>query len=96
MLANVHRLRSWPDYRDRPAGAASRSGNFDALLAVLDPDVVLRADGPGQRSRWSRVGTWRSTAGRVRLHDRARRIVGIDLIADPARPQQLELTLPEA
>jgi len=24
------------------------------------------------------------------------RIVGIDLIADPARPQQLELTLPEA
>jgi RNA polymerase sigma factor (sigma-70 family) len=25
--------------------AASRSGDFDALLAVLDPDVVLRADG---------------------------------------------------
>jgi RNA polymerase sigma factor (sigma-70 family) len=25
--------------------AASRAGNFDALLAVLDPDVVLRADG---------------------------------------------------
>jgi len=25
--------------------AASRDGNFDALLAVLDPDVVLRADG---------------------------------------------------
>jgi len=24
--------------------AASRSGNFEALLAVLDPDVVLRAD----------------------------------------------------
>jgi RNA polymerase sigma-70 factor (ECF subfamily) len=24
--------------------AASRAGNFDALLAVLDPDVVLRAD----------------------------------------------------
>jgi hypothetical protein len=24
--------------------AASRDGNFDALLAVLDPDVVLRAD----------------------------------------------------
>ncbi len=24
--------------------AASRGGNFDALLAVLDPDVVLRAD----------------------------------------------------
>jgi RNA polymerase sigma factor (sigma-70 family) len=25
--------------------AASRGGDFDALLAVLDPDVVLRADG---------------------------------------------------
>jgi RNA polymerase sigma-70 factor (ECF subfamily) len=25
--------------------AASRDGNFDALLAVLDPDVVVRADG---------------------------------------------------
>ena len=25
--------------------AASRNGDFDALLAVLDPDVVFRADG---------------------------------------------------
>jgi len=24
--------------------AASRDGNFDALLAVLDPNVVVRAD----------------------------------------------------
>jgi RNA polymerase sigma factor (sigma-70 family) len=32
--------------------AAGRSGDFDALLAVLDPDVVLRADfGPGQAAR---------------------------------------------
>ncbi|MEH0845249.1 RNA polymerase sigma factor SigJ [Micromonospora sp. CPCC 205711] len=30
--------------------AASRDGDFDALVAVLDPDVVLRADaGPGGR-----------------------------------------------
>ena len=29
--------------------AASRSGNFDALLAVLDPGVVLRADGAAVR-----------------------------------------------
>ena len=29
--------------------AAARSGDFDALVAVLDPDVVLRADrGPGR------------------------------------------------
>jgi RNA polymerase sigma factor (sigma-70 family) len=31
--------------------AASREGDFDALVAVLDPDVVLRADGGGARSR---------------------------------------------
>jgi hypothetical protein len=52
------------------ASAASRDGNFDALIAVLDPDVGLRADGgltgPSQRIRgaetvasqallWSRV-----------------------------------------
>jgi len=29
--------------------AASRSGNFDALLVVLDPNVVLRADGAAVR-----------------------------------------------
>ncbi|HET7048000.1 MAG TPA: sigma-70 family RNA polymerase sigma factor [Solirubrobacteraceae bacterium] len=50
--------------------AAARSGNFDALVAVLDPQVVLRADGgatglsrevhgaetvAGQAIMWSRV-----------------------------------------
>ncbi len=50
--------------------AAARSGDFDALVAVLDPDVVLRADGgrigyssyvtgaeavAGQALFWSRV-----------------------------------------
>lgn len=29
--------------------AASREGNFDALVAVLDPDVVLRSDGGATR-----------------------------------------------
>jgi RNA polymerase sigma factor (sigma-70 family) len=29
--------------------AASRRGDFDALVAVLDPDVVLRADGAASR-----------------------------------------------
>lgn len=31
--------------------AAARSGDFDALVAVLDPEIVLRADGGGSRSR---------------------------------------------
>jgi RNA polymerase sigma factor (sigma-70 family) len=36
--------------------AASRSGNFDALLAVLDPDIVFRAD---------RVAVSRGAAGEI-------------------------------
>lgn len=35
--------------------AASRSGDFDALLAVLDPDVVLRADGGDVSAGLSKV-----------------------------------------
>ncbi len=35
--------------------AASRGGDFDALLAVLDPDVVLRADRGAVRPGASRV-----------------------------------------
>jgi RNA polymerase sigma-70 factor (ECF subfamily) len=31
--------------------AAARDGDFDALVAVLDPDVVLRADGGAARTR---------------------------------------------
>jgi RNA polymerase sigma-70 factor (ECF subfamily) len=31
--------------------AAARTGDFDALVAVLDPDVVLRADGGDSRTR---------------------------------------------
>jgi RNA polymerase sigma factor (sigma-70 family) len=31
--------------------AAARAGDFDALVAVLDPDVVLRADGGAARTR---------------------------------------------
>jgi RNA polymerase sigma factor (sigma-70 family) len=34
--------------------AASRAGDFDALLAVLDPDVVLRSDGGVGRAGLSR------------------------------------------
>ena len=34
--------------------AASRDGDFDTLLAVLDPDVVLRIDGGGVRAGLSR------------------------------------------
>jgi hypothetical protein len=38
--------------------AAAREGDCDALLVVLDPDVVLRADRGGVR-----VGAWREVRG---------------------------------
>jgi RNA polymerase sigma factor (sigma-70 family) len=34
---------------------AARDGDFDALVALLDPDVVLRSDGGPERPRLSRV-----------------------------------------
>jgi RNA polymerase sigma-70 factor (ECF subfamily) len=36
--------------------AAARGGDFEALLAVLDPDVVLRSDGGAQRPSMLRRG----------------------------------------
>jgi RNA polymerase sigma-70 factor, ECF subfamily len=35
--------------------AASREGDFEALIAILDPDVVLRADGGAARAAGSRL-----------------------------------------
>ena len=46
--------------------AASRAGDFDALLALLDPDVVLRADGTAMRS-----GAPREIRGAVTVAQRA-------------------------
>jgi RNA polymerase sigma-70 factor, ECF subfamily len=31
---------------DRPGLAASRAGDFEALLTLLDPEVIFRADRP--------------------------------------------------
>jgi RNA polymerase sigma-70 factor (ECF subfamily) len=36
--------------------AAARNGDFDALMALLDPDVVLRSDGGTQRRSFVRRG----------------------------------------
>ena len=106
--------------------AASRDGDFDALLAVLDPDVVLRADlGPvpaggsrelrgaaavaGQALTYPRLGLLvqparvNGAAGAVSTRDgetfsvggftvRGGKIVEIDILADPERLRQLDLT----
>jgi RNA polymerase sigma-70 factor (ECF subfamily) len=102
--------------------AASRDGDFEALLAVLDPDVVLRADMGAAGSRvvrgaetvarqalgYSRIGLVMRpvlvngavgmvsirgdepfSVGAVTIRDR--RIVAIDILADPERLARLEL-----
>ena len=110
--------------------AAARDGDFARLVAVLDPEVVLRADlGPlpagGSREvrgakavatqavTYSRLGLAprpaliNGAAGWVTMRDgqpfsvagvtvRKRRIVEIDILADPARLRELDLTVLEA
>jgi RNA polymerase sigma factor (sigma-70 family) len=105
--------------------AAAREGDFDALVAVLDPDVVLRADAgltglsrhvsgaqtvAGQALMWSRVdlsmrrALINGAAGLVSLRGgrpfsvgsfivKNGRIVEIDILADPERVSQLDLTI---
>jgi len=105
--------------------AAARDGDFDRLVAVLDPDVVLRVDlGPapgsrevrgaaavaGQALTYSRLGLLiqpallNGAAGWVATRDgqpfsvagltvRGGKIVEIDILADPERLRQLDLTI---
>ena len=107
--------------------AAARDGDFDALVAVLDPDVVLRSDGGVARARHTVVITGARTVAEQaltfgRLSPFARpalvngaagvvvaangrplsvmgftvtggKIVAIDVLSDPERLQQLDLTV---
>ena len=107
--------------------AASRDGDFDALLAVLDPDVVVRADrgilaprAPRvvrgakavarqamsfrQLAGFARPALVNGAAGLVVVRDSAPfavlgftvngdRIVEIDILADPDRLAQLDLSV---
>ncbi|MFL5887310.1 MAG: RNA polymerase sigma factor SigJ [Thermoleophilaceae bacterium] len=109
--------------------AASREGDFDALLALLDPDVVLRtdfgADGPGvsrvirgaeavlqQAMFYSRLSLdprpalVNGAVGFVTMRDgkpfsllgitvRNRKIAEMDILADPVRLNELDLTVLE-
>ncbi|HEY7849488.1 MAG TPA: sigma-70 family RNA polymerase sigma factor [Ktedonobacterales bacterium] len=104
--------------------AASRGGNFGALLALLDPDVVLRADQAAVatgaaaevrgasavatqfsgRARFAQVALVDGAVGAIWAPGGKSRVVfgftitdgkvvAIDLIADPARLQQIDLAL---
>jgi RNA polymerase sigma factor (sigma-70 family) len=106
--------------------AAAREGDFTALVAVLDPDVVLRADMgiaaggsreirgaeavAGQALMYPRLGVLAQPAlingvpGAVSVRDgkaiavgaytvSGGKIVAIDILADPERLSQLDLTI---
>jgi RNA polymerase sigma factor (sigma-70 family) len=105
--------------------AAARDGDFERLVAVLDPDVVLRVDlGPAAGSRevrgaeavasqaatYSRLGLVTQPAlingamGLVTTREgqpfsvqgftiKGGKIVEMDILADPARLSQLDLTI---
>jgi RNA polymerase sigma-70 factor (ECF subfamily) len=101
--------------------AASREGNFNALVAVLDSEVVLRADGtPGEvrgaaavankalafseRARFGQPALVNGAVGIVvaprghllvalRLTTSGGRITEIEVIADPARLNRLDLAV---
>ena len=110
--------------------AASRAGDFDALLAVLVPDVVVRADFGPRAAGTREVRGARAVAEQAmlfrRFADGARpalvngaaggvvfmasgrpyavigftvsdgRILALDILADPARLEQLDLTVLDA
>jgi RNA polymerase sigma factor (sigma-70 family) len=103
--------------------AASRDGDFEALVAVLDPDVVLRVHRAGGSSEFRGATTIARRArsfaqadlvmlpalvngapGAVSTRDgrpfsvmgctiRNGRIVAMDILADPAQLQGLDLTI---
>ena len=56
--------------------AASRGGDFGALVAVLDPEVVLRADAAAVRAGASGRGSRRGRGGRHLLRPGPRRAAG--------------------
>jgi len=61
------------------SGAAARDGDFDALLAVLDPDVVLRADAGAVLA-----GLSREVRGAESVARGALRFARLDLYWQPA------------
>jgi RNA polymerase sigma-70 factor (ECF subfamily) len=107
--------------------AASRGGDFDALLALLDPEVVVRADAAAVRAGATsevrgashvaetflgrarvaqlalldgEVGAAWVQRGELRVAFRftigADRILGIDLVSEPATLRELDLVLLDA
>ena len=74
--------------------AAARDGDFDALVAVLDPDVVLRADGGSRAGRVAACSAARAAVAeqallfaRLALFVRPALVNGAaGVVVDPRRP----------
>jgi RNA polymerase sigma-70 factor (ECF subfamily) len=62
--------------------AAARNGDFDALLAVLDPDVVVRADTPAEAGGFR--GGFRVVRGAAAAAEQALAFSGRARLARPA------------
>jgi RNA polymerase sigma-70 factor (ECF subfamily) len=103
--------------------AASREGDFEALVAMLDPDAVVRADGAalgaGAEEVQGAAAVAATFSGRARVAQPALlgravgavwapggrprvafaftiahgKVVAVDLIADPARLQELDVRI---
>jgi RNA polymerase sigma-70 factor (ECF subfamily) len=61
--------------------AAAREGDFAALVAVLDPDVVVRAD-----AGTVPLGAWRMVRGAAAVAEQVRATGGFSRLAQLARP----------
>jgi len=73
--------------------AASRGGDFDALVALLDPDIVLRADRAAVRAGASRevrgaTAVAKQFSGRIHFAQKALVNGGVGLVwAQGGRPR---------
>ena len=68
--------------------AAAREGDFEALVAVLDPDVVLRADSAGARGRPQEVRGAAAVAGRALTYSRLGLVMRPALSTAPPGPSR--------
>jgi RNA polymerase sigma-70 factor (ECF subfamily) len=71
--------------------AAARGGDFEALLAVLDPEVVLRSDRAALPSGAAREIRGAAAVARKAMVGGAR--AARPALADPERLRQLELAV---
>ena len=86
-----HRAPSRP--RSRGCGRLEGGPRCGGRGRHLLRPCSLRTAGARERSRGSRLGSGRTAACRIRLHHHARKILTIDLVADPAVLREFDLAV---